>query len=111
MNNTSTELNMEIEAAIDTSGLKQIRRRRQYFWATVILYMPLMLVANQISPTLRCMAITFCVWVLLLFAVTMYLALARCPVCGQYFHLRGMSFLPVRRCMHCQLHINDDKAK
>jgi hypothetical protein len=83
-----------------------IRRRRKYFFATVIAYMPVMWVANKISPTFRSMAITFSVWVVLLFITALYSALARCPRCGHYFHMNGMSLLYLRRCLHCQNHIN-----
>lgn len=83
-----------------------IRRRRKYFFATIILYMPLMWVANKISPTFRSMAITFGIWVVLLFITALYSALARCPRCGHYFHMNGMSLLYLRRCLHCQQHIS-----
>lgn len=83
-----------------------IRRRRKYFFATVIAYMPIMWVANKISPTFRSMAITFCAWVVILFITALYSALARCPRCGHYFHMNGMSLLYLRRCLHCQQHIN-----
>jgi hypothetical protein len=83
-----------------------IRRRRKYFFATIILYMPLMWVANKISPTFRSMAITFGIWVVVLFITALYSALARCPRCGHYFHMNGMSLLYLRRCLHCQQHIS-----
>ncbi|MGE0917349.1 hypothetical protein [Trichlorobacter lovleyi] len=83
-----------------------IRRRRKYFFATIILYMPLMWVSNKISPTFRSMAITFGIWVVVLFITALYSALARCPRCGHYFHMNGMSLLYLRRCLHCQNHIN-----
>lgn len=95
---------------IDPVAFKQamdlIRRRRKYFFATIILYMPLMWVANRISPTFRSMAITFSIWVVVLFITALYSALARCPRCGHYFHMNGMSLLYLRRCLHCQNHIN-----
>jgi len=83
-----------------------IRRRRKYFFATIIVYMPLMWAANKVSPTFRSMAITFSVWVVVLFFTALYSALARCPRCGHYFHMNGMSLLYLRRCLHCQLHIS-----
>ena len=36
--------------------------------------------------------------------------LPRCPRCGNYFHVNGMMLLYLRRCLHCQLHINADTA-
>jgi hypothetical protein len=35
--------------------------------------------------------------------------LSKCPRCGNYFHLHGMTLLILRKCLHCQLHINADK--
>ena len=86
-------------------GMALIRRRRKYFFALIIGYMPLMWLANKFFPTFRGMAITFGVWVVLLFITALYSALARCPRCGNYFHMHGMSLMYLRRCLHCQLHI------
>jgi hypothetical protein len=91
-------------------AMQVIRRRRKYFFATVIFYLPLMFLANKISPTFRSMAITFVVWVVILFVTALYSALARCPRCGNYFHMHGMSLLYLRRCLHCQLHVTADKT-
>ena len=87
-------------------AMELIRRRRKYFFVTVIAYMPLMWLANKISPTFSSMAITFSIWVVVLFITALYSALARCPRCGHYFHMNGMSLLYLRRCLHCQHHIN-----
>ena len=91
-------------------GMRLIRRRRKYFFATIIGYMPAMYLINKLSPTFRTMAIAFGVWVLILFATALYSALARCPRCGQYFHMHGMSLMYLRRCLHCQTHVTADKA-
>lgn len=92
-------------------AMRMIRRRRKYFFAAIIFYMPAMWVANRISPTLRSMAIAFAIWVVILFITALYSALARCPRCGQYFHMNGMSLMYLRRCLHCQLHITAEKAE
>jgi magnesium-transporting ATPase (P-type) len=92
------------------AGMRIIRMRRMYFFATVIAYMPLMWAVNKISPTFRSMAVTFVVWVVVLFITALYSAVARCPRCGNYFHMHGMSLLYLRRCLHCQLHVTADKA-
>jgi hypothetical protein len=92
------------------AAMQVIRRRRKYFFATVIFYLPLMWLSNKISPTFRSMAITFAVWVVILFITALYSALARCPRCGNYFHMHGMSLLYLRRCLHCQQHVAADKA-
>lgn len=91
-------------------SMRLIRRRRKYFFATIIAYLPAMLLVNKISPAFRSMAITFGIWFVILFITALYSALARCPRCGNYFHMHGMSLLYLRRCLHCQLHITADKT-
>jgi hypothetical protein len=34
--------------------------------------------------------------------------LSKCPRCGNYFHLHGMTLLVLRKCLHCQLHISEN---
>jgi len=107
--------NGAILAVMDTSGqtdtgvfavaMAMIRRRRKYFFATIIAYMPVMWLTNKIAPTFQSMAITFGIWVVLLFSTALYSALARCPRCGNYFHMHGMSLMYLRRCLHCQLSV------
>ena len=85
--------------------LKQTRRRRKYFFGTVLFYIPALLVTYQISPTNRAMGTLFGLWVVVLIIVTFLVALSKCPRCGNYFHLHGMTLLVLRKCLHCQLHI------
>ncbi len=92
-------------------AMRLIRRRRKYFFATIIAYMPAMWLVNRMFPTFRSMAITFALWVAFLFITALYSAVARCPRCGQYFHMNGMSLLYLRRCLHCQLHITANRAE
>ena len=98
------------DPATFASSMRLIRRRRKYFFATIIGYLPVMLLANKISPTIRSMATTFGIWVVILFITALYSALARCPRCGNYFHMHGMSLLYLRRCLHCHLHITEGKT-
>jgi len=92
-------------------ALNLIRRRRKYFFGTVLVYMPAMWAVNQISPTYRSMGIAIGVWVVVLFTTALLSAVTRCPRCGNYFHVHGMTLLYLRKCLHCQLHINADKLK
>lgn len=110
MNQTPQVETHEVDPVQLSSGLRVVRRRRKYFFATVIAYMPFMWVAHKVAPTFRGMAAFFAVWVVFLFITALYSALARCPRCGLYFHMHGMSLLYLRRCLHCQLHINADKS-
>ncbi|MDD2737187.1 MAG: hypothetical protein PHF56_24905 [Desulfuromonadaceae bacterium] len=88
--------------------LKRTRRRRLYFFATVLMYIPALLITYQISPTNRAMGTLFGIWVVVLIIVTFLAAVSRCPRCGNYFHVHGLTLLILRKCLHCQLHISSD---
>lgn len=90
-------------------GLRTIRRRRRYLWLEIIVYLPAMWTTMQIAPAYPVLATVFVIWFILLWVVVGYSALARCPRCGNYFHMHGMTLLYLRRCLHCQLRINADK--
>lgn len=90
-------------------ALALIRRRRRYFFGTVILYMPAMWLIHSISPTNRTMGTALGIWVVLLFITTFLSAVTRCPRCGNYFHVHGMTLLYLRKCLHCQLHVTADR--
>src|ERR1039457_6581955 len=89
--------------------MKQTRRRRKYFFGTVLIYIPALLITHKISPTNRAMGTVFVIWVVLLIIVTILAALSKCPRCGNYFHMHGITLLFLRKCLHCQLHINTVK--
>ena len=91
-------------------ALRLLRRRRKYLFGTILVYIPALLVTQRISPTDRSMGIVFAVWVTALFFFSLLSAVTRCPRCGNYFHVNGMMLLYLRRCLHCQLHINADTA-
>jgi hypothetical protein len=111
MNQTAEVDPQQVDPSTFASGMRIIRLRRKYFFATVLAYMPFMFLTNKVSPTFRTMAVAFGIWVVILFITALYSALARCPRCGNYFHMHGMSLLYLRRCLHCQLHVNADKVK
>jgi hypothetical protein len=90
-------------------GLDLVRRRRRYLWGIILAYLPAMWVTLKLTSSLSVALAVFGVWFLLLFAAALVAASARCPRCGNTFHLHGMTFLCLRRCLHCQLHINADK--
>jgi hypothetical protein len=51
----------------------------------------------------------FVAWLISLIVSATYAAAAKCPGCGNYFHMHGMTLLFLRKCLHCQLHISADK--
>ena len=90
--------------------LQKIRKRRKYFFATLLMYIPALLIIYKISPTNSAMGTLFGIWAVMLVIFTFMVALCKCPRCGNYFHLQGMTLLVLRKCLHCQLHINNDKT-
>lgn len=98
-----------VDPAMYKNVLNTTRRRRKYFFATVLIYIPAVLITYKISPTNRAMGTVFGIWVILLITTTFLAALSKCPRCGNYFHMHGMTLLILRKCLHCQLHISTDK--
>ena len=101
--------NSPVDAVAYMETLKKTRSRRKYFFGTVLIYIPALLITHQISPTDRAMGTLFGLWVVMLIIFTLLAALSKCPRCGNYFHMNGITLLFLRKCLHCQLHINADK--
>jgi len=94
------------EAAADFGpGLARIRRRRWFLWIVLIVYLPSMSLAQHLIGSFEGALPVFFGWVLLLIVAAALSAVAKCPRCGNYFHVNGMTLLYLRRCLHCQLHI------
>jgi hypothetical protein len=91
------------------AALKKVRKRRLYLWVVIIIYLPVMWTTLQLTQSYNKTTVAFVVWVLLLCIVATIAALARCPGCGNYFHMHGMTLLFLRKCLHCGVHINADK--
>ena len=92
-------------------GLRSIRKRRWFLWAEILIYLPAMMITMKFLPTCQALAVVFAVWFIMLWVVVGYSALARCPRCGNYFHMHGMTLFYLRKCLHCQLHLKADKKK
>ena len=101
--------NSPIEPVKYMKVLKKTRNRRKFFFGTVLVYIPALMVTYQISPTNRSMGTMFGIWLVILIISTFLVALSKCPRCGNYFHMHGMTLLILRKCLHCQLHISTDK--
>lgn len=99
-----------LDQATYSAVMKHTRRRRAFFFGTVLAYLPALLMVHHFSPTNRAMGILFGIWFVVLIIATFMVALSRCPRCGNYFHLHGMTLLILRKCLHCQLHINNDQV-
>jgi hypothetical protein len=90
-------------------GLGKIRKRRWFLWAVILVYMPAMYTTLRLTQSYKATATVFVVWIILLIIFATVAACARCPRCGNYFHMHGMTLLFLRKCLHCQLHINADR--
>jgi hypothetical protein len=97
------------DAAEIRAALGKIRKRRLYLWGVILVYLPVMWTTLQLTQSYNKTAVAFVVWVILLSIAATVAAVARCPVCGNYFHMHGMTLLYLRKCLHCGLHINADK--
>jgi len=99
--------NIPVDPVTYMGVMNQTRRRRKYFFCTVLMYIPAVFITYEISPTNRAMGTLFVLWVIVLIIVTFLVAVSKCPRCGNYFHLQGMTLLILRKCLHCQLHITE----
>jgi hypothetical protein len=71
--------------------------------------MPAMWVVHSISSTYRTMGTAIGIWVVILVVTMFWSALCVSFRCGNYFHVNGMTLFYLRKCLHCQLHVNADK--
>lgn len=101
--------NSEIPVENYGPALTLIRRRRKYFFGTILVYMPAIWTVQKISPRYKTITIAIGIWIVILFITALMSAVTRCPRCGNYFHVHGMTLLYMRKCLHCQLHINADR--
>jgi hypothetical protein len=91
------------------AAMKKVRKRRLCLWGVILIYMPAMWTTLQMTQSFNKTAVAFVVWLILLCIAATVSALARCPGCGNYFHMHGMTLLFLRKCLHCGVHINADK--
>lgn len=90
-------------------GLKKIRQRRHWLWLVILVYLPAMMIGLRQPNYKTWVTVIFITWIVLLIIAVACACLVRCPRCGECFHTHGPTFLPLRRCLHCALHVNADK--
>lgn len=104
---------MTVERDIDPASLRQglvkVRKRRWILWATILIYMPGLIVALELEASSGTLGSLFALWIVLLCIAVGLATIVKCPACGNPYHTNGPTFLPVRRCVHCGLHLNADK--
>ena len=99
----------EVSPATLRQGLKKVRSRRWILWATLLIYMPSLIIALEMQVGSSAMGKLFACWVVLLCTAVGLATVVRCPRCGNTYHTNGPTFLPVRKCVHCGLFVNADK--
>jgi hypothetical protein len=100
--------NNPIDPVAYMNVMKKTRLRRKLFFGTVLIYVPAIWITYKISPSNRALGTVFGIWFVFLVLFTFLAALSKCPRCGNYFHMHGMTLLILRKCLHCQLHISSD---
>ena len=91
------------------SGLAKVRHRRWILWAAIVIYLPGLYLALELALPTGTLTKLFWAWVALLCVAVGLATVVRCPRCGNQFHTNGPTFLPVRKCVHCGLHLKADK--
>lgn len=90
-------------------GLAKVRKRRWILWAVILIYMPGLIIALELQAASGTLGKLFALWIALLCVAVGLATVVKCPGCGNTFHTNGPTFLPVRRCVHCGLHLTADK--
>ena len=90
-------------------GLKRLRRRRWFLWITILVYLPAIWLSLRLTHSDRATFKVFLVWMAFTGVAAYLTAFTRCPRCGNFFHMRGLTPLYLRKCLHCELHLTADR--
>ncbi len=93
------------------SGLAKIRRRRWALWTVFLTYIPAIWVTLRITESDWYAGAVLVVWVIMAAVAGGFAAFARCPWCGDYYHIKGLTPVWVRKCLHCGLPLNADRLE
>jgi len=107
---TSPPTAEETDPLTISRGLEKVRQRRWILWATILIYVPGLYFALEFGLPGGTMAKLFWVWVGLLCIAVGLATVVKCPRCRNPFHTNGPTFLPVRKCVHCGLHLKADRG-
>lgn len=102
---------MEAPTGDFSEGLVRIRRRRWLLWTVLLTYLPAIWLSLKVTESDRKTAVVFGIWVAMAAVAGCVAAAARCPRCGNYFHLMGLTPVWVRKCLHCGLGLTADKVE
>src|SRR5215207_4188595 len=89
-------------------GLAEIRRRRRWFWAVFLTYLPGVALLGGLASGLTGREESFSVvaigWMAAFVVTSARVVLSSCPRCGEQFHSNGQWHHPwTQRCLNCHL--------
>ncbi len=90
------------------TAMRGLRRRRWFLWGLILVYIPVIWTSLALTRSDRATGWVFAAWLVLVCVAVMRAAFAKCPRCGNYFHMNGFVPLYLRRCLHCGLHITEN---
>lgn len=91
--------------------MRNLRRRRWFLWGLVLIYLPAIYLALELSGSDRVAGMVFLGWILLVAAAVGLAAFAVCPRCAKTFHMHGFVPVYLRRCVHCGLHVTSNQPE
>ncbi len=100
-----------VDPAVIATGLRRVRKRRWFLWSLIIIYVPAVWTSLTLTHSDRATGLVFGLWLILLIVAVWFVTTAKCPRCGNLFHMHGITPLYLRNCLHCQLHVCADKQK
>jgi len=86
-----------------------IRRRRWYLWGLILIYMPASVTTLQLTQSYKQTGIVCLIWFILLCIAVALITCAKCPRCGNNFHMRDSALAFSRTCRHCGLPMCGDR--
>jgi len=92
-------------------GIRSIRRKRWFLGGLILIYLPAIWASLEITNSDRDTAVVFAVWIFLVIVAVFIAAYAKCPACGNYFHMKGFVPMWFGRCVHCGLQLNQKKQQ
>ncbi len=98
-----------VEAPDIAAGLSKLRRKRWFLWSVFLTYVPAIWLSLRLTRSDKATGVVFAVWVVLAAVAGTIAGFGRCPRCGNYFHMKGLMPVWVRKCLHCDLSIRADK--
>lgn len=90
--------------------LAAVRRRRWYVWSLILGYLPATAIILKLSQSTKATGIFFLVWFISLIVAMALLAAAKCPRCGNSFHMANSTLSFFARCRHCGIHVSGDEG-